>query len=121
MANAVDNLFYMAASDDRQLEVRALDIPMLLVERTPGMWMRQRAAAGMRLEFGGLAARHCHGSRRLEAASGSLQTTPVGKDYCVKQECGWLIRVPSDDIVVLSFGRFALECGINATSGAPLW
>ena len=34
VANAVDTLFYMAAADDRQLEVRALDIPMILVGET---------------------------------------------------------------------------------------
>ncbi len=51
-------------------------------------------------------------------ASGPVGPTWVGRRYCEAQQCGWVIRLPDDDIVVIEFTRAALECAYDAASGA---
>lgn len=117
IANAMDQLFYMAAAEDRQADSLALDIPSILIGKTGRDWLTTKLPAGVVLSLGGDQSR-CSGGRLLTASSGRLQSGPIGQDYCSWQECQWHIAVPTDDIIVLSFSRFTLEC-MTAADGSP--
>lgn len=110
-------IFYLAASEERQLQARALHTATVLIEHASAAWMRARVTAGMRLDFGGVETRHCHGERTIEATSGSIASSPPGKRYCFNQACAWVLHTPVADILVLRFTRVALECAIAREGG----
>lgn len=109
VGNAADQLFYMAAAEERQADSLALDIPSILIGVTGRDWLTQRLPGGVIIELGADQSR-CTGGRQITAASGSIQSGPPGQQYCSWQECMWHLVVPSDDIIVLAFSRFDLEC-----------
>ena len=116
--NQGDSLFYMAAAESRQTDVLSLDIPSILIRNTGKEWLEARVGTGILLEIGAPEYSRCSGARELTAASGALQSTPPGQKYCSWQTCMWQLRVPTDDIIVLTFTRFQLECA-TATDGSP--
>ena len=59
----------------------------------------------------------CSGEMVLETSRGSFASGPAGRKYCEAQQCGWVIRLPDDDIVVIEFTRAVLECAYDSVSG----
>ena len=112
VANAQEQLFYMAAAESRQLDSRALDIPSILIGTNGRSWIEGRMNQGVILEVG-TGARRCSGGTTLTAPTGTFSSGPSNKNYCAWQNCMWHVTVDADDILVLTFGRHDLECITN--------
>ena len=115
-----DTLFYMAVDDitEQRVATLALNIPTILISNTGSEWLTARLSDGIILKLGAEHQR-CSGGRVISADSGSFHSTPVGQAYCSHQECRWLVTVPSDDIIILTFSRFNLECATE-NGGLPV-
>ena len=109
IANAQEQLFYMAAAEDRQLDSRGLDIPSILIGANGRSWIEGRMSQGVLLEVG-VGARRCSGGTTLTAPSGTFASGPSNKNYCAWQDCMWHVSVATDDVLVLTFSRHDLEC-----------
>ena len=116
IGNAAEQLFYMAAAEDRQADSLALDIPSILIGVRGRDWLTSQLAAGVLIEIGGDMSR-CTGGRLLTESSGTFRSGPPGQRYCSWQQCQWHISIPTDDVIVVSFSRFSLEC-ITRSDGA---
>eukprot|EP00966_Prymnesium_polylepis_P256651 5928378-Prymnesium_polylepis.1 len=90
-----DQLFYMAAAEDRQTDSRALDMPSALIGVHGSNWIMSHFAEGVVLTVG--RNQRCSGERVLTSTSGSFESTPNGMKYCSWQDCMWHVTLPTND------------------------
>ena len=109
VANEAEQIFYMAATPARQSDALALDIPSILIGFRGNRWLTNQLAGGVLIEIGGDQSR-CSGGRTLTDATGIIRSGPPGQRYCSWQQCQWHVAIPTDDVIVVTFSRFSLEC-----------
>ncbi len=104
------DLFLMKAKDGHAHRAAALDAPTLLIGNASAAWMRSRLRPhGVEIRLG-VGVRQCGGEVRQAGERGAFASGRGARRYCGWQQCAWHLVAPEDDIVVLWFPSFQLEC-----------